>query len=157
MIVSENEIIVPGDLEEVRERLWQGQPLPGHNDFYINLVDRKSEASFLLYIKEKVYIHELGYHVLSEVVSPRLVTWTQIDHKRFIDRILQWTLEPVADGVKVQYRFEATVVGGEVGENITRKMLQDTSMQHLDRLLHEFRGQMEWVVAESKKPPAWVD
>lgn len=157
MIVFENEVTVPGNVEEVSDRLWHGQPLPGHNDFYINLVERKSETVYLLYFKEKVYIHELGFHILSEIVSPRLVTWTQVDHKRFIDRVLQWRLEPVTDGVKVQYHFEAKVVGGEVGENITRRMLQDTSRQHLDRLLHEFRGQMEWVVAESKKPPAQVD
>jgi len=157
MIAFENELIVPGDLEEVRERVWQGQPLPGHNDFYVNLVERVDETTFLLYVKEKIYIHELGYHVLSEITAPNQVTWTQIDHKRFIERVLRWNLEPVEDGVKISYRFEAKVVGGEVGETITRKMLLDVSKQHLDRLLHEFQGQMAWVVEESKKPPAVID
>ena len=157
MIIFENELIVPGDLEEARERIWQGQPLPGHNDFYVNLVERIDETTFLLYIKEKVLIHELGYHALSQITDSNQVTWTQIDHKRFIERTIRWLLEPAENGVKVSYRFEADVVGGEVGETITRKVLLDVSKQHMDRLLHEFRGQMAWVVEESKKPPAIVD
>ena len=157
MIIFENTITVPGELEEVRERLWQTQPLPGHSDFYINLVERKSETAFLIYVVEKIHIHELKYHMLSEIISPTQVQWTQTDHKRFIDRILRWDLEPVEEGVRVSYHFEAKVVGGEVGETITRKMLLDVSKQHLDRMLHEFKGQMEWVVAEAQKPPAYVD
>ncbi len=157
MITFDKTIIVPGDLEEVRERIWRGQSLPGHDDFYINLVARKDETTFLLFINERIHIHELGYHMLSHSASPDQVLWTQSDHKRFIDRQVQWNLEPVDDGVKVHCHFEAHVVGGEVGEAVTRKMLLDVSQRHFERMLHEFRGQMEWVVQVSNIPPALVD
>jgi len=156
MITFEKEIIVPGDLEEVRERIWRGQSLPGHNDFYINLVERRDETTFLLFINERIHIHELGYHMLSESTSPDQVIWTQSDHKRFIDRQVQWDLVQVDKGVRILCRFEARVVGGEVGEAVTRKVLLDVSRQHFERMLHEFRGQMEWVVKVSDIPPTLI-
>ncbi len=156
MISFEKEIIIPGDLEEVRERIWRGQSLPGHNDFYINMVERSNETTFLLFINERIHIYELGYHMRSESVAPTQVIWTQSDHKRFIDRKVQWELDPVDEGVRVRLHFEAQVVGGEVGEAITRKMLLGVSRQHFERMLHEFRGQMEWVVRESGFPPAMI-
>lgn len=156
MIVFENETIVPGPLEEVRERILVGQSLPSQGDFVINLLEKRDASHYLLYIVEKILVHELGYHLESTETSPTQVVWSQIDHKRFIDRTLKWTLEPVEGGTKVHYNFQARVIGSEMGEILTRPLLTEISKQHLDRLLDDFKEQMRWVEKESKKSPSDV-
>lgn len=154
MIAFENELIIPGPLQEIQECLLIGKPLPAHDDFAVNLAQKMDEAHYLLFIKEKLLIHELGYRMESAAPAVGQVVWSQTDHKRFIDRTILWDLTPVSAGVKVRYRFEAHIMGNETGEMITRRLLTDISRTHLDRLLREFKDQMAWVVEESKKPPA---
>jgi len=154
MITFENELIIPGPLQEIQERLLIGKPLPAHDDFAVNLAQKLDETHYLLFIKEKVLIHELDYHMESTLPAVGQVIWSQTDHKRFIDRTTFWDLTPVEMGVKVRYRFEAHILGNEAGEVVMRRLLTDISQNHLDRLLREFRDQMAWVVEESKKSPA---